>query len=39
MILCALLCLAILQPTILCTLPADIATDYPPLYRAYRYYN
>jgi hypothetical protein len=38
-ILCALLCLPILQPTILCTLPDDIATEYPPLNPACRYYN
>jgi hypothetical protein len=31
---CALLCLAILQPTLFCTLPADIRTDYLSLYSA-----
>jgi hypothetical protein len=33
----ALLCLAILQPTLFCTLSADITTDYPSLYSACRY--
>jgi hypothetical protein len=36
---CALLRLAILQPTVFCTLPADITTDYPPLYPTFRNYN
>jgi hypothetical protein len=35
----ALLCLAILQAAILCTLTVDITTDYPPPYPASRYYN
>jgi hypothetical protein len=37
-ILCALLCLAVLQPTIRCTMPVDITTDYP-LCSTCRYYN
>jgi hypothetical protein len=37
--LCALLCLAVLQPTLRSALPVDIPTDYPPLYSACPYYD
>jgi hypothetical protein len=37
--LCALLCLAKLQPSLCSALPVDFPTNCPPLYSACRYYN